>query len=175
MKQYCAFLRGINVNGTTMKMKDVCHLFSNVGVSNVQSVLASGNIIFESDKSAEFLKETLEITLSENYKYNAHVFVLSIPEVVDLFNNKAFQNKEGHHHYVLISDPKTSEELQRYFDEVADKKIESGRIVNGYFYWQTPKGSTLTSAFSKILSKKSFKDQLTSRNLNTIEKILNKK
>ena len=45
MKKFCAFLRGVNVKGTNMKMADVCKVFSDAGMQDVSSVLASGNII----------------------------------------------------------------------------------------------------------------------------------
>lgn len=48
--KYCAFLRGVNVKGTNMKMAEVCEVFKKAGMVEVSSVLASGNIIFASDK-----------------------------------------------------------------------------------------------------------------------------
>jgi uncharacterized protein (DUF1697 family) len=40
----------VNVKGTNMKMAEVCALFQKSGMENVQAVLASGNIIFSSNK-----------------------------------------------------------------------------------------------------------------------------
>jgi uncharacterized protein (DUF1697 family) len=59
MKKYCAFLRGVNVKGTNMKMTDVCKVFADAGMKNVSSVLASGNILFQSNKNADDLKNIL--------------------------------------------------------------------------------------------------------------------
>ncbi|MGH2623835.1 MAG: DUF1697 domain-containing protein, partial [Sphingobacterium sp.] len=41
-RRYIAFLRGVNVKGKNMKMKDVCAVFEKAGVNNVHTVLASG-------------------------------------------------------------------------------------------------------------------------------------
>lgn len=60
------------------------------------------------------------------------------------------------------------------FQNSSKTENEEAKVVNSYFYWQVPKGNTLNSTFGKILGKKSMKDQFTSRNLNTFEKILNK-
>ena len=49
--KYCAFLRGVNVKGTAMKMAEVIEVFKNTGVKNVSSVLATGNILFEENTS----------------------------------------------------------------------------------------------------------------------------
>lgn len=67
MKNYCAFLRGVNVNGTNMKMAEVCQVFTDAGMQNVTSVLASGNIIFSSGKDAAQLKELLEKAMSQHF------------------------------------------------------------------------------------------------------------
>ena len=61
-----------------------------------------------------------------------------------------------------------------HFENAKNKDQEAATIVKDVFYWQTPKGNTLQSDFGKILGKKSLKDKLTSRNFNTIEKIVNK-
>ena len=57
MEKYCAFLRGVNVNGTSMKMVDACNVFEVAGMKDISSVLATGNIIF----SSESTKTDLEI------------------------------------------------------------------------------------------------------------------
>ena len=39
--RYCAFLRGVNVKGTTMKMAEVCTVFENAGMISVSSMKLS--------------------------------------------------------------------------------------------------------------------------------------
>src|SRR5260221_10646488 len=49
--KYIAFLRGINVGGNNLiKMSDLKKQFEDLGFTNVQTVIASGNVIFETDK-----------------------------------------------------------------------------------------------------------------------------
>ena len=60
------------------------------------------------------------------------------------------------------------------FKKVNHQENEEAKIVNQNFYWKIPKGNTLDSGFGKILGKKLLKDKFTSRNINTIEKIMNK-
>ena len=55
--KHCAFLRGVNVNGTAMKMAEVCYVFKKAGMKDVSSVLATGNILFESDEAPENLTQ----------------------------------------------------------------------------------------------------------------------
>ena len=51
-----------------MKMVEVCKVFLKAGMKEVSSVLATGNIIFSSEKSSSELKIILEQALSEHFK-----------------------------------------------------------------------------------------------------------
>jgi uncharacterized protein (DUF1697 family) len=48
MSQYIAFLRAINVGGHTVKMDPLRQLFEALGFSQVETFIASGNVIFNS-------------------------------------------------------------------------------------------------------------------------------
>jgi uncharacterized protein (DUF1697 family) len=71
--KYCAFLRGVNVKGTAMKMAEVVELFKKQGLIKVSSVLATGNILFESEENPLELRK-LEKALSEHFDYEAFCF-----------------------------------------------------------------------------------------------------
>lgn len=172
--QYCAFLRGVNVKDTNMKMKDVCAVFEKEGMQKVQSVLASGNIIFESDTKAAVLKETLEAAMSKAYSYDAHLFLLNKERLETIKENNPFAENSDNHIYVFLGAENIEKMLFDLFKKELPVKGEEATINKGYFYWQIPKGETLGSPFSKVLGRKDLKDKITSRNLNTIEKVLNK-
>lgn len=174
MKKYCAFLRGINVNGTRMQMKDVCKVFVDQGLDSVKSVLATGNIIFESEKNPEDLKLNLEKALSSAYNYDAHLFIKSEAEIQNIFNENPFTIDENFHNYVFVGIENIGETLSDYFKNCTKNDGEEAKLINNNFYWKVKKGETLDTEFGKILGKKSFKNEMTSRNLNTFEKILAK-
>ncbi|WP_379969358.1 DUF1697 domain-containing protein [Epilithonimonas sp. UC225_85] len=174
MKKFCAFLRGVNVKGTNMKMADVCKVFSDAGVENVSSVLASGNILFQSDKNAAELKKILEKAMSDHFSYDAFLFIKNEEEIRDIFKNNPFPVTENYHSYVFLGSEKVEKTLLEEFEKATKEEGEKGKIVNEIFYWQVPKGQTLDSTFGKILGKKSLKDKITSRNINTFEKIIKK-
>ena len=48
MTRYAALLRGINVGGINIKMADLRSTFVDLGFENVKTVLASGNVLFDS-------------------------------------------------------------------------------------------------------------------------------
>lgn len=172
--KYCAFLRGINVNGTAMKMAEVCDVFKKAGMKDVSSVLATGNILFESDEAPENLKQKLEKSLSEHFHYEAFLFLKTDEEVKEILENSPFEKDVNLHIYSFICNSGDENLLMQEFLKTKHQEHEEAKLIKGNFYWKIPKGNTLDSEFGKILGKKSFKNILTSRNINTIEKIVNK-
>ena len=172
--KYCAFLRGVNVKGTAMKMADVVEVFKKQGLINVSSVLATGNILFESEENPLELRKILEKSLSEHFDYEAFLFIKTSEEINKILENSPFKKSEELHIYSFICESGNENILLEEFGKVNHQKSEEAKIVNQNFYWQISKGNTLDSEFGKILGKKSFKDIFTSRNINTIEKIVNK-
>lgn len=174
MERFCAFLRGVNVNGTAMIMAEVCQVFSNAGLQDVSSILASGNILFSSDHKKEDLKTMLEKMMSDHFNYDAFLFIKSFDEIQQIATQNPFEPSPEKHVYVFFGTDGVEQILQQEFNLHLPANDEQGCIVDKTFYWNLPKGLTLQSAFGKILGKKSLKDQLTSRNINTVEKILRK-
>lgn len=171
---FVAFLRGVNINGTTMKMAEVSSLFEKAGMQNVISILASGNIIFQTQLSAIESKTILESALSTHFDYEAFLFIKTKDEVNSFFHNNPFQPDPDFHIYSFVGDADLDKILMAQFENTTHLLGESAQIVANNFYWKVPKGSTLQLGFGKILGNKKFKNLLTSRNINTIEKILKK-
>jgi len=172
--KYCAFLRGVNVKGTNMKMTEVCEVFKKAGMTDVVSILASGNIVFSSDKKAEDLKVILEKAMSEHFNYEAYLFVKSQEETEMFWSSNPFDKNADLHVYTFIGHIEVEKVLMKEFEFATKTESEKAEIINDIFYWQVPKGNTLDSTFGKVLGKKSLKDQFTSRNINTFEKIMKK-
>lgn len=171
---YCAFLRGVNVKGTNMKMAEVCLVFEKAGVKNISSVLASGNILFSSGKDKSELKKLLEKAMSEHFDYDAFLFIKDKSEVETIFSNNPFITDANFHIYGFVGIDGIEKTLLAEFEKSGKTEYEESKIVTNNFYWKVPKGNTLASEFGKILGRKNLKDTFTSRNLNTFEKVLRK-
>ncbi len=50
MPRYVAFLRAINLPGRNVKMDRLRSTFVSLGLDNVDTFIASGNVIFDSDR-----------------------------------------------------------------------------------------------------------------------------
>lgn len=171
---YCAFLRGVNVKGTTMKMAETCKVFENAGLTNVTSVLASGNILFSSSDTKLNLKTRIEKALSNHFSYEAFLFIKDKDEVDHIFHHNPFSPNPDFHIYGFVGIDGIEKILQAEFDKADKAAGEESKIVAGNFYWKVPKGNTLESDFGKILGRKNLKNAFTSRNINTFEKVLKK-
>lgn len=87
MTTYIAFLRGINLGKRQAKSDDLKKIFSDLGLENVQTVIASGNVIF-SNKSTDEAKLTTKIekALKDSLGYDVTVFLRSESELEDILD-----------------------------------------------------------------------------------------
>ena len=76
MKRWVALLRGVNVGGRTIKMAELRRALEDAGLENVETILQSGNVMFESADDPGRLKKRLETTLGEHFGYDAKVQVI---------------------------------------------------------------------------------------------------
>lgn len=91
MKKYIAFLRAINVGGRNVKMEELKGIFIQQGFNNVETFIASGNVIFDfiSGKSDK-LENKIEKFLSVKLGYEVAVFLRTNKEIEDIINNSPF-------------------------------------------------------------------------------------
>lgn len=176
-QKFCIFLRGINVNGIKIKMKELKEVLIEEGYMNIQTVLATGNVILTTADdfvTKEELKENVEKVLSEHFKYAAHLIIMKSKSISDLCKvAETHSVLEGYHHYLLLcSDPQVEEDILALYKSIDSQPSERLIVEEIGLFWIVEKGQTLKSQFGcKILGSKVFKSKLTSRTMNTIVKI----
>jgi len=175
-KKYCVFLRGINVNGIRIKMNDLKDLFLRIGFVDVKTILATGNIIISIDEAMRNinLKEYIETELCKTFSYDAHVIIRSLGDIEEICKEASkIPISDDYHLYVLLFDSdQVTKEVEILFNTI---ESNSERLIplQKDMLWIVEKGDTLKSEFgSKILGNKKYKDKLTSRNFNTIKKMI---
>ncbi len=177
MGKYCIFLRGINVNGIAIKMDALKDAFGRMGFTGARTILATGNVIIGVPEGAdhrEEIKSSVESGLSGYFSYDAHVIVRSCPEIRDicLAAETLDVPEDCHNYYLLCDDEEMPSGLKNLFDSLPHAPQEQLFPSGGGAFWTVPKGSTLSSDFgSKVLGAKKYKSRLTSRNINTIQKV----
>jgi uncharacterized protein (DUF1697 family) len=78
-----ALLRAVNVGGRTIKMDQLKRVFESMSLANVQTFIASGNVIFETALGSTGEIETLiESGLQKAFKYPIPTFVRTAAEMI---------------------------------------------------------------------------------------------
>lgn len=91
MPRYVAFLRAVNVGGRVVKMDELRRLFEAAGLAEVETFIASGNVIFSSRSTAlATVERTVERRLREALGYDVPVFVRTTAEVAAVAAHRPF-------------------------------------------------------------------------------------
>jgi uncharacterized protein (DUF1697 family) len=91
MARHVAFLRAINVGGHTVTMEKLRTIFTGLGLADVETFIASGNVIFTSPgKSPASLERRIEAKLEASLGYEVATFIRTVSEVVDIAAYKPF-------------------------------------------------------------------------------------
>ena len=81
--RYIALLRGVNVGGRVIRMDQLKRAFESMSLSNVQTFIASGNVIFETSISkAGAIESAIEAGLHKAFKYPVMTFVRTPAEMI---------------------------------------------------------------------------------------------
>jgi uncharacterized protein (DUF1697 family) len=100
---YVAFLRGINVGGNTIiKMTDLKKAFESLGFTHVTTLLASGNVVFESANSPLLvLKQKIEKELENRFRVQVLTILRTGSQILDLIKSDPFKNAHINPHTKL--------------------------------------------------------------------------
>jgi uncharacterized protein (DUF1697 family) len=169
--RYVILLRGVNVGGVTVKMAELRELLESLGYGEVRTVLASGNALVTSESTADAVKADVEVALRARFGYPAWVQVLATDALRTIVDAYPFERgRDGWHDYVLfVLDAGVKERILALELDEAHERCADG---DGVVYWTVPKGDTLDSELGKAIGKAAYKPHLTSRNVNTLEKLL---
>jgi len=170
-----ALLRGVNVGGITMKSAELRELFDELGFDDVRTVLASGNVAFESSatESHEALKSRIEQGLRDRFGYDAWIVLVTRDELQRAVDGFPFDADDANRQpwVIFASDRAVADELAAFADH-ADPEVDPIAGGDGVVYWNPVKGTTVDTPFAKLLAKARFKPSTTNRNLRTLRKIL---
>jgi uncharacterized protein (DUF1697 family) len=93
MAEYVAFLRGINVGGNNkIDMDELRQAFMSWGFAGVKTVLASGNVIFETQKAKAGLAQIIGQKISESFGINVSVILRTVDDIKALAEADPFKN-----------------------------------------------------------------------------------
>ncbi len=163
MATHIALLRAVNVGGTgklpMAKLKTMC---VKAGFENVQTYIASGNVLLDSERKAATIKTTLEGALEAYAGKPVGVFVLNQSDLVDIRDANPFSQAPGNRVMVTFMDGPVSEQI---LEGVKNRKNEDIRLGGSVLYTYYPDGMRQ----SKLIIPAAKTG--TSRNMNTVTKL----
>ena len=93
--RFIAFLRAVNVGGRTVKMGALREIFADLGLDEVETYLASGNVIFRAtDSPAAGLEDLIEERLGSELGYPVPTFVRTADELAQVAAHEPFAADE---------------------------------------------------------------------------------
>lgn len=173
---YIAFFRGINVGGKNkVVMSDLKKCLEELEFSNVSTYIASGNVIFETDKKPDEIKMLIEKVLPEKFKLDDElikVLVLSREQFQTIVDNKpegfGEQPDTYHSDAIFLMDIDTEQAKVVFNPKEGVDRIWPGV---GVIYSQRLSAQLTKSRLSKIIGTPVYKF-MTIRSWNTVTKLL---
>ena len=176
MTKYIAFLRAINVGGHNVKMDHLREIFGSMGFSNVETFIASGNVIFEGkSKDVDKLVEKIENGLLEVLGFEVATFIRSDSELAGIANYKPFPKPQMDSATALnvafLSEPLNAKSKKLVMALKSD--IDDFHIHGREIYWFCLKKQS-DSKFSNSVLEKTLGVKSTLRGIKTIKKMADK-
>ena len=171
--RYVAFLRAINVGGHIVKMDALKKSFVRLGFEDVETFIASGNVIFSSRiRDTAKLGRQIEVQLKKDLGYEVATFVRTTDEVIALSAYQSFPPAEiaaARVHYVgFIAEPLTEAGTSALLGLATD--LETFRARDREWFWLT-RAAAGESRISNGTIEKALKVRSTIRGMNTIVRL----
>ena len=175
MARYIAFLRAINVGGRIVKMAALQAHFESLGFTDVETFIASGNVIFDAQGKEDTLRRKIEAHLEAALGHGVTTFLRTPAEVCAVSQFAAFDAA-----LMTSAQALNVAFLHEPLDEIARETLMELRTdidefsVNGReVYWLCRKKQS-ESKFSNALFERKLKVQTTFRGINTVRKLAEK-
>ena len=174
--RYVAFLRGVNISGRVLKMDALRAHCTAIGLTDVETVIASGNVIFSARSGSDAaLAKKIEARLHEALGSPVRTFVRTEAEIAALAEYEPFSAAKRKAAKVL---------LVGFIDEplvkVAEKTLLSYRCPTDDFlargrelFWLAKVGQGQSPVF-RIPMEKQLGRLITWRNMNTVQRVAEK-
>ena len=174
--KFVALLRGINVGGKNkVPMAQLKLCLEELGCKNVQTYIASGNVIFESKKRSAKLTDEIQAALPKKFKLDNElitILVLSDKQLKKVIHQapKGFGTEPGKYHSdaIFLMGIASDDAFKIFNPRQGVDKVWQGDLA---IYSQRLSAQRTKSRLSKIMSSPLYK-QMTIRNWATTLKLL---
>ena len=176
MPTYISLLRGINVSGQKkIIMTELKLLYEQQGFTNVQTYIQSGNVVFDYEKTKDYFEiaKIIEQAIEKKYSFQVPVLIRQADDLISTLKNNPYAKKEGvdpeQVAVAFLEKQPTNENLLKLD---VNKYLPDEFVVDGLnLYLHCPTGFGKTK-FTNNLFEKKLEVRATSRNLRTINKLI---
>lgn len=173
MPRLVAFLRAVNVGSRTVKMEALRAAFEAMGLTNVHTFIASGNVVFDSNaRDLAALERKIEAQLQAVFGFEIDNFVRTLAEIAALAADTAFEADTVRTRTQVVGflreapGPEVHATLQRMSTDV-DRLRAQGREL----FWHSS-NSQADSTFSNAAFERALKLRTTFRGIATLRKLV---
>jgi len=170
--RYIAFLRAINVGGHNVKMDHLRTLFESLSLTNVQTLIASGNVIFDTrSRDAGALEIRIENHLRDALGYAVSTFLRTPAEIRAAAGHDAFPpaGSEGCALSIGFTKMPPEDAVRRKLISLSTD-LDRFQIRDREVYWLC-RGRVSDSKFSGAIAEKILGMPATFRNVTTVRKL----
>lgn len=172
MTRHVAFLRAINVGGHTVKMDRLRGLFEELGLKNVETFIASGNVLFDAPAVGIAKLETrIEQHLETALGYEVLTYIRPLASLAGVATDHPFDTHEANGHALSIGFLKEPLGVERSaaLTALADGYDEF-HLSNRQVYWLCHGRMSDSKLFGKVLDR-ALGCPATFRNVTTVRKL----
>jgi uncharacterized protein (DUF1697 family) len=125
---YVALLRGVNLVGnSTLKMSDLKSIADELGLDQVRTYIASGNLLFASNKPEEKLRKMLEKRLQAHMAKDVRVVLRTADELNAVVRANPFPDGRGNSVQAFFMNEKPPADLlDTVRNQAADERVAAG-------------------------------------------------
>lgn len=171
MPVHVAFLRAINVGGRTVRMDALRAAFEALGLEDVSTFIASGNVLFRSRLAARTLEPRIERHLRGTFGWDVDTFLRSPAELANIVAATPFGAEEGTTHVGFLRAAPAPEATRAVEDLATD--TDAVRVHGRELYWLV-RTRMQEAKLSGARLEKMLGMPATLRNLRTVERIVAK-
>lgn len=174
MIRYVALLRAINVGGHVVKMDVLRKHFSRMGFTNVETFIASGNVIFDAkDDEPAALEERIAYELENSLGYAVATFLRTPAELASIVRHQPFEpgviDPDQHALYIGFLPRKPAADVARRVVALRTP-VDEFHVHKRELYWGC-RTRFSDSAVSGGLLERTIAMPMTVRNVTTVRKL----
>lgn len=163
MTSFVALLRAINVGGTgKLPMTDLTAMCKTAGFLSIRTYIASGNVVFESERPATAVRKELEELLLAYAGKPVSVLVRTAAEMAEVLARNPFPNAPGNRTVAIFLDAAPPSTALEGISGRVDEEVALG-LKEIYVRY----GANMGRSKLKIPAAKNG----TARNMNTVAKL----